>query len=81
MAKQRVKITPKKLKKAYYVKHQSALQVAKLFNCSPTTIRNYLDKYGWRIRRQSEIMRGRKLSPEHRDKVVKNLPHFKGDKV
>lgn len=81
MARQRVKITPTKLRKLYYVEHRSAVQVAAMFGCSPTTIKNYLDKYNWRVKRQSEIMRGRKLSKRHRDKVVKNLNGFKEDKV
>lgn len=81
MARQRVKITPIKLRKVYYAKHRSALDVAKIFNCSPTTIKNYLDKYGWNVRRQSEIMRGRKLNPEHRIQVLKNLKQYQSDKV
>ena len=62
MAKQRVHITPHKLRKAYYREHVSARSVALKFNCSPTTIRNYLDRYGWRVKRRSEVMKGRKLS-------------------
>lgn len=81
MAKQRVKITPQKLRKAYYQRHVSALDMAQLFNCSPTTIRNYLNRYGWDVRRQSEIMRGRKLSPERRAQVMQNLKQFQSDKV
>jgi uncharacterized protein YjcR len=78
MPKQRVKITPQKLRRLYYVEHRSAVQVAGIFGCSSTTIKNYLDKYGWRIKRQSEIMKGRKLSEEHRRKIIENL---KGVKV
>ncbi len=81
MPKQRIKITPNKLKRAYYVKHRSAIEVAKLFDCSPTTIKNYLDKYGFRVKRQSEIMRRRRLSKERRDQVIKNLKQFKEDKL
>ncbi len=77
MAKQRVKLTPQKLRRAYYVEHRSAVQVAKMFGCSSTTIKNYLDKYGWRVKRQSEIMKGRKLSEEHRKKIIKNLKGVK----
>lgn len=78
MAKQRVKITPQKLRRLYYVEHKSAVQVAKELGCSSTTIKNYLDKYDWRVKRQSEIMKGRKLSEEHKQKIIKNL---KGVKV
>lgn len=76
--KQKVKITPGKLRRVYYQENISATMVAKHFNCSPTTIRNYLDKYGFRVKRHSEVMKGRKLTKEHRDKIVSNLNNFKG---
>lgn len=81
MAKQRVNITPQKLRRLYYAEDRTARDVAKLLGCSPTTVHNYLIKYNFRIRRQSELMKGRKLTPEHRSKVIRNLRQFKGDKV
>lgn len=71
MAKQRITYT--KLRREYYKPHVSARSIAKKLGCSPTTVRNYLDKYGFRVKRRHEIMKGRKLSKEHRDKVIKNL--------
>lgn len=59
MAKQRVKITPRKLKNVYYVKHRSATQTAEIFGCSPTTIKNYLEKYRFRVKTTREVMTGR----------------------
>lgn len=77
MAKQRVKITPARLRRLYYAENRSAVQVAKMFGCSSTTIRNYLDKYDWRIKQQSEIMKGRKLTERHRQKIIRNLKGYK----
>lgn len=73
MAKQRVRITPYKLRRAYYKPNVSARIVAEQFGCSPTTIRHYLEKYGFRVKRRSEVMRKRKLDIAHRNKVVKTL--------
>lgn len=79
--KQRVRITPQELRRLYYRENISAMDMAKYFNCSPTTIKNYLDKYDFRVKRISEVMRGRALSLEHRAKVIKNLNWFQGGKV
>ncbi len=81
MAKQRVKITPQKLRRLYYAENRTARDVAELLSCTPTTIHNYLVKYDFRIRRQSELMKGRKITPEHKAKVLKNLKQFQSDKV
>lgn len=81
MARQRVKITPQKLRRLYYAENRTARDVALLLGCSPTTIKNYLIKYDFRIRRQSELMKGRKLTPEHKAKVIANLVQFQSDKV
>jgi len=81
MAKQRVKITPQKLRRLYYAEDRTARDVAKILGCSPTTVRNYLDRYDFRVRSQSELMKGRKLTPQHRNQVVRNLKQFSSDKV
>jgi hypothetical protein len=90
MAKQRVPITPEKLRQLYYVENRSAVQVAAFFGCTSTTIKNYLVKYDFRVKRPSEVMRGRKLTPEHRSKVIKTLktgakgkenPNWKGGRT
>lgn len=75
------KINPVKLKRYYFSQYVSIAKTAKEFNCSPTTIRNHIKKHGWNTRRQSMLMRGRKLSPERRAEVVKNLRSYKGVKV
>ena len=62
MAKQRVNITPRKLRKVYYVEHRSAAQTAVIFNCSATTIKNYLEKYRFRVKTTREVMKGRKIT-------------------
>jgi len=86
MAKPRVPITKEDLQKLYYEENRSAVQVAVLFNCTSTTIKNYLRRYGMRVKDSSEVMKGRKLSVEHRKKVIRTLqqgsgesnPHWKG---
>ncbi len=80
MAK-RPKINPLKLKRYYFSRYVSIAKTAEKFGCSPTTIRNHIKKNGWLPRRQSMLMRGRKLSPERREQVIKNLRSFKGVKV
>lgn len=70
------RITPEKLRKIYYQPHVSARDVAQYFECSPTTIKNYLDKYGFRVKRRHEVMYKRKISKEHRDKIIQNLKQF-----
>lgn len=78
MAKPRVKITKEELEKAYYEENRSAVQVAVLFNCTSTTIKNYLRKYDLRVKDSSEVMKGRVLSEEHKKKIVKTLRNGKG---
>lgn len=86
MGKPRVQITKEQLEQLYIKEGRSAVQVATLFNCTSTTIKNYLVRYGFRVKNSSEVMKGRKLTKEHRDKVVKTLrqgsgglnPHWKG---
>jgi len=90
MGKPRVQISKEELEKLYYKNNLSAVQLGVIFNCSSTTIKNYLVKYDMRIKTSSEVMTGRKLSEEHRNKVVKTLaigrkgyenPNWKGGKV
>lgn len=75
MGKPRVNITKEQLEKLYHdpIKNRSASELAVLFGCSSVTIKNYLVKYGIAVKDQSQIMTGRKLTKEHRDKVVKTL--------
>lgn len=60
----------------YYKDNISAHQLAEKLGCSHSTIINYLNRYGFRVKRRHEIMKGRKLSKEHRDKVVKYLKNY-----
>jgi TyrR family helix-turn-helix protein len=69
-------ISRQKLRKMYYKENVSARQIAERLGCSHTTVINYLNKYDFRVKRRSEIMTGRKLSEEHRDKVVKSLKNY-----
>jgi transposase len=73
MAKPRVHFSREELEKLYYEENRSASEVAKLLGCTSTTIKNYLKKYNMRVKSSSEVMSGRVLKQEHRDKVVKTL--------
>lgn len=80
MGKPRVHISKEELEKLYINENRSATQVAVLFNTTSTTIKNYLVKYDLKVKPQSEVMKGRKLTKEHRDKVVRTLRRGSGAK-
>lgn len=52
-----------------YKRLKSCEAVAKIYGCGRTTVYNWLKSYGIEI----IPMSGRKLSPEHREKVIKTL--------
>jgi len=70
------KLTKSTLKSKYVQANKSVLQVAKELGVNHKTVRRYLKKYGFEIKPLSQIMTGRKLSPAHRDKVVKTLSSY-----
>jgi hypothetical protein len=83
------KITPALLHELYTQSDKSGLQVAKELGIGRTTLGRYLKKFGIPMKNLSEIMTGRKLSPEHKAKVVKTLrngsqnenPNWKGGRT
>lgn len=54
---------------AEYAKARSIYELAKLYECSPATVSLWMKAYGIK----AAPTKGRKLSPEHREKVVKTL--------
>ncbi|MCR4307676.1 MAG: HNH endonuclease [Candidatus Berkelbacteria bacterium] len=74
------KLTKSTLKTKYVQTNKSVLQVAKELGVSHKVVRRYLKKYGFKIRSISEVMTGRKLSPAHREKVIKTLSSY-GDQT
>ena len=67
------KLTKRTLKTKYVQTNKSVLQVAKELGVNHKTVRRYLKKYGFEIKPLSQVMTGRKLTPEHRAKVIKTL--------
>lgn len=57
------------LRKKYWDEKLTLYEIATLVGKSQSTIFNWLKKYGIRRRNRSEFMRGKKLSPEHRQKI------------
>ena len=86
MGKTWKRLDKEQLKKLYEEEGRGVTELAAYFGCSPLTIRRHLHRHGIRVRSQSEEMSGRKLAPEHRDKVIKTLrqgalwdnPNWKG---
>jgi len=74
------KLTKSTLKTKYVQTNKSVLQVAKELGVNHKTVRLYLKRYGFEIKPLSQVMTGRKLSPAHRDKVVKTLSSY-GDQT
>lgn len=72
----------------YTEEHKSALQISKQMNCSVMAIFRRLEAAGVKTKSQSEIMKGRKISEEHRlkikeavnnrDQTGENNPNWKG---
>lgn len=60
----------------YIVERLSGKESAKRLNMSRTTFSRYLRRFGIDERSISEAKKGKKLSKEHRDKVVKSLRQF-----
>lgn len=79
--KQRVKITPQKLRAYYYLPNKSLRDAAAHFHCSPTTVKNYLLKYGFRTKTRREVLRGRTFTEDHKQKIVPFLNNYQGGKV
>lgn len=75
----RISVTKEEIVKLYVEERRTVNELATLFSCSVRTIHNYLEKYEITKRSQSEIMSGRKLTEEHRLKIINNLKHQKGE--
>ena len=61
------------LEEKYYKEKLSLASIARLINCTPTTVLNYIRKYGIQPRTISDALTGRRLSENHKEKVIKNL--------
>lgn len=73
-------ITKELLHQKYIVEGKSGLQVSKELDIPRTSLTRLLDKFGIPRKSISLVMTGKKLSPEHRIKVIKTLKYGKGDK-
>lgn len=65
------------LHEKYVLDGLSMAKIAVLAKCSAPTIQNYLKKFGIASRSISQALIGRKLSTEHRDKVIVNINAYK----
>lgn len=61
------------LSQKYLVEGLSMAVIAKLAGCSTPTIQNYLRKFGIPTRSVSQALTGRRLSEEHKTKVIQNV--------
>jgi len=69
------------LSQKYLVEGLSMAVIAKLAGCSTPTIQNYLCKFGIPTRSVSQALTGRRLSEEHKTKVIQNVTKAKMRKV
>lgn len=67
----RIKPPPKEELEAVYLDLKSCELVAKRYGCGHGTVYNWLTRYGI----PTIPMKGRRLSAEHREKVIKTLQH------
>lgn len=79
MGKPEKPITKEQLEQLYIKEGRSTKEVATFFSCDQTTIQRHLKRKGIQIRSQSEEMTGRKLTPEHRAKVIQTLRNDSGE--
>lgn len=88
MSKPEKPIKKEELLQLYEKEHRTVSELSVLFDCNVSTLRRHLARNNIRIRSQSEEMSGRKLTPEHKEKIIKNLkiasgkdnPNWKGGK-
>jgi len=70
-------ITKQYLIKEYIENRKSSMKIAKIFNCSDVTIRQYLKKYSIKIRTKSEALKGHIISKNIKDRISKSLEGYK----
>lgn len=75
MIKRRPIIDSKAIIDFYESGNYSIPQVAKQFGCGATTVRRRLEQNNITIRSFEQVMSGRKLTPEHRKKVLETLEY------
>ncbi len=63
--------------KLYCEDKKTAFEIAKIYSCGTSTILRHLRWLDIPIRSISDIKTGKKLSPEHKAKVIKNLVNGK----
>ena len=77
MGAPRVNYSPAYLKWLYTECGKSGYQTARLLGVSRSTLSRLLEKHDIPERTKSQALRGRKLSPEHKAKVVGYLRQYK----
>jgi hypothetical protein len=73
MGNRRLILDEQEIIRLYVNEGKSALQISKIMGCSVMAIFRRLYKNNIEIKSQSVVMSGRKLTKEHRDKVIKTL--------
>lgn len=76
MARPRVSVSRNRIIQLYVTEHKSGLETARLLGIGRATLSRYLDIFGIPRRGNNEALKGRRLSPEHRGKVITNLVQF-----
>lgn len=68
-------VSREQLEELYVRTNKSGLEVARILGIGRTTLSRKLKLYGIPEKKIAEVMRGRKLSPEHREKVIQTLKY------